>query len=365
MDAQERRITFGELAAPLNPRYRADELRFYLEDLGTRVLITGPDGGEAARAAAGEGVLRLRVLGPLEGLDLVPDDLHTDDPKAQRSEPAARELTASGPDPGADDPGPAPGSDHAHSDLPSPPAPHRHPSPSCHRGGGRDPLSSGLTCSEQQPSADPTPIGFAGWGGPSNIGSSLGGASGVEGGPMERTKGYVPDVIPMVPLTQQRSPTVVERTLFGLLRRSLWPYGALYITIAVVAWNFFSPSMARMQRFEFRWIAEIYLRNVVVLVVLRQRLRPAGGLGWRCLLPRPAPQVLRVQLRRQADSPRLVDGDLARRHARGARADAGPPHSCRPLIAPRDPLRCPLRRSERRDQVGFRRSLRQYGHTFP
>ncbi len=95
-------------AAPLNPRYRADELRFYLEDLGARVLITGPDGGEAAREAAAEGVLRLILVGPLEGLDLVPDDLHTDDPKSQRSEPAARKLTASGPDGDTDDPGPAP-----------------------------------------------------------------------------------------------------------------------------------------------------------------------------------------------------------------------------------------------------------------
>ena len=41
-------------AAPLNPKYRADELRFYLEDLGAAALITRPDdSGALAREAAG------------------------------------------------------------------------------------------------------------------------------------------------------------------------------------------------------------------------------------------------------------------------------------------------------------------------
>ena len=60
-------------AAPLNPRYRSDELRFYLEDLGASVLITGDGGGEAARQAARDEVLRLRMQGPLDALELVPD----------------------------------------------------------------------------------------------------------------------------------------------------------------------------------------------------------------------------------------------------------------------------------------------------
>ena len=84
---------------------------------------------------------------------------------------------------------------------------------------------------------------------------------------MERTNGYVPDIIPMVPPTLRGRPTVVARTLFGLLRRILWPYGTIYIGIAVVVWNFFTPAMDRMQRFEFRWLAEIYVRNAVVLVL--------------------------------------------------------------------------------------------------
>ena len=60
-------------AAPLNPRYRTDELRFYLGDLAARVLITADSGGEAAGEAAGEGVLRLRMRGTLEDFELVAD----------------------------------------------------------------------------------------------------------------------------------------------------------------------------------------------------------------------------------------------------------------------------------------------------
>ena len=43
-------------AAPLNPNYREEEFRFYLEDTDARLLIVPPDGGEAARRAAGDQV---------------------------------------------------------------------------------------------------------------------------------------------------------------------------------------------------------------------------------------------------------------------------------------------------------------------
>jgi len=46
-------------AAPLNPAYKEEEFRFYLEDTDARVLILPPDGAEAARRAAGD---RVRVL---------------------------------------------------------------------------------------------------------------------------------------------------------------------------------------------------------------------------------------------------------------------------------------------------------------
>src|SRR5688572_19208160 len=40
-------------AAPLNPDYREDEFRFYMDDLGAKALITLPGESPAAHAAAG------------------------------------------------------------------------------------------------------------------------------------------------------------------------------------------------------------------------------------------------------------------------------------------------------------------------
>jgi len=48
-------------AAPLNPAYKEEEFRFYLEDTGARVLLVPPDGPEAARRAAGDRVRLLEV----------------------------------------------------------------------------------------------------------------------------------------------------------------------------------------------------------------------------------------------------------------------------------------------------------------
>ncbi|MGH9938612.1 MAG: AMP-binding protein, partial [Blastocatellia bacterium] len=44
-------------AAPLNPAYRLDEFKFYLEDTGARALIIPPTGGDEARASAGDQTL--------------------------------------------------------------------------------------------------------------------------------------------------------------------------------------------------------------------------------------------------------------------------------------------------------------------
>jgi oxalate---CoA ligase len=43
-------------AAPLNPAYRKEEFRFYLEDTDARLLMLPSDGAEEARRAAGKGV---------------------------------------------------------------------------------------------------------------------------------------------------------------------------------------------------------------------------------------------------------------------------------------------------------------------
>ena len=43
-------------SAPLNPNYKADDFRFYMDDTSARVLLLPPDGAEEARRAAGDGV---------------------------------------------------------------------------------------------------------------------------------------------------------------------------------------------------------------------------------------------------------------------------------------------------------------------
>ena len=48
-------------AAPLNPAYREEEFRFYLDDTNARVLILPPDGADEARRAAGDTVQVLTV----------------------------------------------------------------------------------------------------------------------------------------------------------------------------------------------------------------------------------------------------------------------------------------------------------------
>src|SRR6266849_3512767 len=48
-------------AAPLNPAYRRDEFKFYLEDTGASVLILPPNDCEEGRAAAGDTVRIINV----------------------------------------------------------------------------------------------------------------------------------------------------------------------------------------------------------------------------------------------------------------------------------------------------------------
>src|SRR5271169_325171 len=55
----------------------------------------------------------------------------------------------------------------------------------------------------------------------------------------------------------------------------LWPYNLLYALLAVATWLWFTPSLDRTAQFQVGWIAEIYLRNVVLLILV------AGGLHLR------------------------------------------------------------------------------------
>src|SRR5690554_6267812 len=46
-------------AAPLNPAYREEEFKFYMDDLNAKALITFPDDMPEAHRAAGKDVMRL------------------------------------------------------------------------------------------------------------------------------------------------------------------------------------------------------------------------------------------------------------------------------------------------------------------
>jgi acyl-CoA synthetase (AMP-forming)/AMP-acid ligase II len=56
-------VTQTATAAPLNPAYREDEFRFYMDDLGAKALITLGGDAAAAHAAPGDDVLRLALTG--------------------------------------------------------------------------------------------------------------------------------------------------------------------------------------------------------------------------------------------------------------------------------------------------------------
>jgi acyl-CoA synthetase (AMP-forming)/AMP-acid ligase II len=60
-------------AAPLNPGYREEEFRFYLDDLDAKALITRAGDAEAAHAAASDATLRLALEGEAGALRLQHD----------------------------------------------------------------------------------------------------------------------------------------------------------------------------------------------------------------------------------------------------------------------------------------------------
>ena len=83
-------------AAPLNPKYRTEELRFYLDDLGAKALITRPDesGSDARDAArtADAGVLPVALTGSASGgSGLI--DLIASSPATEPSSPNGRPPT--------------------------------------------------------------------------------------------------------------------------------------------------------------------------------------------------------------------------------------------------------------------------------
>lgn len=87
---------------------------------------------------------------------------------------------------------------------------------------------------------------------------------------------WKPDVLPEPsPLfTRPWKPLKVFKYLFGWVGY-FWPYNALFAVVAIISWVYFTPDLSRAVTFRIGWMAEIYLRNVVLVSVL------AGGLHLR------------------------------------------------------------------------------------
>jgi len=71
----------------------------------------------------------------------------------------------------------------------------------------------------------------------------------------------------------------------------LWSKNAVYIGLAVIAWFFFTPDLARTETFALGWIAEVFLRNAVLLILV------AGGLHLRLYVARAQGQKYKFNAR--------------------------------------------------------------------
>ena len=85
-------------AAPLNPRYRADEFRFYLDDLGAKALLTQADDADAALEVAPAGTIAIELEGELGALVLTVDGIspHAGSPRTAGPDDVALVLHTSG-----------------------------------------------------------------------------------------------------------------------------------------------------------------------------------------------------------------------------------------------------------------------------
>ncbi len=85
--------------------------------------------------------------------------------------------------------------------------------------------------------------------------------------------GYQPDNPITIPPLYFWPPKPLK-TLHWLLTGLLFPWGFLFILISVLSWNYLTPGTEKMASFEFNWIAQIWLRNAALLMLV------AGGLHW-------------------------------------------------------------------------------------
>ena len=114
-----------------------------------------------------------------------------------------------------------------------------------------------------------------------------------------------PDPIEVPPLYSW--PPRPLATLRWIITGLLFPWGLFFIGMAVVAWNYFTPSMDRMVTLEFDWVVLIWLRNAALLTLV------AGGLHWWLYIRRSQGQEYKYNTRWQAtNSRKFLWGNQAR-----------------------------------------------------
>ncbi|MDJ0957375.1 MAG: sterol desaturase family protein [Arenicellales bacterium] len=87
-------------------------------------------------------------------------------------------------------------------------------------------------------------------------------------------------------------------TLRWIFTGLLFPWGLIFIGMAVVAWNYLTPSMDRMATLELDWMALIWLRNAALLTLV------AGGLHWWLYIRRSQGQEYKYNTRWQTTNSR-------------------------------------------------------------
>ena len=122
--------------------------------------------------------------------------------------------------------------------------------------------------------------------------------------PGPRAKGYEPDL----PITVSAILDWPPRPLATLrhIASMMIPQGLIWVGIAVVVWNFFTPSMQRMATLSPGWVLEIYLRNVVMFTLV------AGTLQMVLYVRRAQEQRYKYNTRWLGSNPEFLWGNQTR-----------------------------------------------------
>lgn len=98
------------------------------------------------------------------------------------------------------------------------------------------------------------------------------------------------------------NPIAMLRWLRGLLL----PWGSIYIGLAVIVWNYFTPSIDRMAVLSLDWVALIWARNFCLLSLV------AGGLYWWLYIVRAQGTLYKIDQRWPENSRRYLTGSQTR-----------------------------------------------------